>query len=84
MFWTVEVNDLLGFNLDGLKKVFASYLTQKSHERKRWMDFKEADYLMTQLMPDLKVNVKVARRCFVLSKMTIEDELKKIEGYNRL
>ena len=65
MFWTVEVNDLLGFNLDGLKKVFASFYDLQSVNKKRWMDMKEAEYFMTQLMPELKVNVKIARKCFV-------------------
>ena len=33
-------------------------------------------------MPDLKVNVKDARKCYTMSKMTCDDEQKKIEKYN--
>lgn len=82
--WTTEVNDLLDTNLDGLKKVFRSCFDLSAVRKKRWMDLKEADYFMQQSMPELRVNVKIARKCYFLSKMTCSDEQGKIEQYNKL
>lgn len=48
------------------------------------MDYKEADYMLTQLMPDLRVNVKIARKCYVMAKMTTDDEPRKIDKYNKM
>ena len=82
--WTVEVNDLLDANLEGLKKVYSMFRDLKAVNKKRWMDLKDADQFMQQMMPELKVNTKISRKCYFLSKMTCSDEQSKIEQYNRL
>ena len=41
------MNDLLEVNLEGLKKIFASHFDLKAVVKKRWMDLKDAEYLMT-------------------------------------
>lgn len=46
-FWTIEVNDVLEFNLEGLQKVFAIFYDLKAVVKKKWMDLKEADYFFT-------------------------------------
>lgn len=35
-------------------------------------------------MPDLRVNVKVARKCYFMCKMTCDDEIKKLDQYGQL
>jgi len=39
--WSVDINDLLDVNLEGLKKVFALYLDRNS--KKNYMNLREAD-----------------------------------------
>jgi hypothetical protein len=43
LFWTTEVNDLLGINLDGLQKVYSGFYNLREVVKKRWMDIKEAE-----------------------------------------
>jgi hypothetical protein len=43
VFWTTEVNDLLGYNLDGLQKVYSNFYNLREVVKKRWMDIKEAE-----------------------------------------
>jgi hypothetical protein len=73
------VNDLLEVNLDGLKKIFVSHFDLKAVVKKKWMDLKDAEYLMTQGMPELRVNVKTARKCYFFAKMTCTDEFNNVE-----
>ena len=47
IFWTVEVNDNLYANLDGLMKIFSSFLDLKAVHKKKWMELKDAEYLLT-------------------------------------
>lgn len=83
-FWTVDVNDCLEVNKDGLYSIYKSFMDLRAVPKKKYMDLKEAEGLLTSYMPNLKVNVKVARRSFVMAKMTIDDEVKKMHDYMRL
>jgi len=73
-FWTNEVNDILDVNMEGIKRVFTLFWDLKAVVKKKWMDLREADYFMTQAMPDLKLTINTARRCFFYSKMSCIDE----------
>jgi len=35
-------------------------------------------------MPELKLTINIARKCYFMSKMSVIDEQTKIEQYNRL
>lgn len=48
MFWTVDVNDCLDVNKEGLFKVFASFMDLKQIPKKKHMDLKEAADFFTQ------------------------------------
>ena len=48
MFWTVEVNDCLEVNKEGLYKVFASFMDLRAVPKKKYIDQKEAEYFLTQ------------------------------------
>ena len=78
-FWTNEINDILEVNLEGIMKIFQMFWDLKSVVKKKWMDLKETDYLFTQAMPDFKLTINTARRCFFYSKMSCIDEQSKIE-----
>jgi hypothetical protein len=60
----------LEVNLEGLKKVFTLWWDLKGVVKKKWIEMKEADYFMTQSMPDLKLTTVLARECYFKSKMT--------------
>lgn len=67
--WTIDVNDTLEANLEGLKKVYNHYF----EPRKKWMTMTDA---MNLLMKDTNVGLieKDAIFCYGLCKMTIPIE----------
>ena len=52
--------------------------------KKRWMDIREADILMTQQLENIKVSVSTARKCFFMAKMSVQDEKNNVQQYTRL
>jgi hypothetical protein len=82
--WTVEVNDLLNVNLAGLKTIYQSFWDKKLVPPKKDMSQLEAENFFTSRLPDLRVNVKVARKSYFCSKMSVLDEANKIKDYERL
>lgn len=83
-FWTCEINDLLEANIEGIKRVFTLFWDLKAVNKKKWMEIREADYFLTQSMPDLKLTVNTARRCYFYSKMSCIDEQTNVASYNKM
>lgn len=71
--WTNEVNDLLEVNLEGLKRIAGQYWNIKGAFKKKWLEPKETESLITKIR-DLVINVKTIRKCYYISKMTCIDE----------
>ena len=77
--WTLEVNDVLSVNMDGLEKLQKHYLTGK----KKSMTRKDAIALMTKDTP-VGMNERDTLYCYGMSKMTIIDEKNQSKRYNKL
>lgn len=68
--WTVDVNDVLEANLEGLRKVYAVFFDP----RKKFMSMSDALDLMIRLTP-LALTEKDAFFCYGMSKMTVANEV---------
>ena len=77
--WTLEVNDVLTVNMEGLALVQKHYHTAK----RKYMTKKDAIALMTKDTP-VGMNERDTLYCYGMSKMTIIDEKNQSKKYNRL
>jgi len=79
LLWTIEVNDVLEANLDGLKKVYTNY-----HEpRKKFMTMGDALGLMMK-DTQLALTEKDAIYCFGMCKMSVIIEQENMWQYKQL
>lgn len=79
LLWTVEVNDVLEANLEGMKKVYNSY-----HEpRKKFMTMGDALGLMMR-DTQLALTEKDAIYCFGMCKMSVIFEQENMAQYKKL
>ena len=77
--WSIEVNDVLEVNLEGLKKVYTNY-----HEpRKKFMTMNDA---MSLMMKDTSLGLieKDAIYCFGMCKMSVIFEQENMWQYKQL
>lgn len=78
--WTIEVNDVLHCNLDGIRKVYNHYF----EPRKKWMSMQDA---LALVMRDSGVNLieKESIFCYGMCKMTVPQESEETTAkYKRL
>jgi len=79
LLWTIDVNDVLEVNLEGLKKVYTNY-----HEpRKKYMTMNDA---MSLMMKDTNLGLieKDAIYCFGMCKMSVIYEQENMWQYKQL
>ena len=77
--WTVEVNDVLSINLEGVKRVQSSFFTATQ----KFMSSKDAINMMTR-DTSLMMSAVQAKQCLSYCKMTVRDEMGEFEKYSRL
>lgn len=77
--YTLEVNDVLDTNLDGINGLISHYYAP----RKNYMSRKDVINLFTK-DSDANMAEKVALYCFGMSKMTVVNETKDSKKYDRI
>ena len=74
--WTIDVNDVLEANLENLKKIYQSYLTQVH----KFMDLKDC----IAVCAPLEMSEKDIALAFGMSKMMVIDEVRFYKKYQQL
>lgn len=78
--WTLEIDDILKTNMDGVQKLFRYYF----HPNKKWFDIKDAIMLICKDGMFVQTLEKEVVQCFGLSKMTIVNEFESRALYKKL